>query len=858
MTLYLSSDEKTLDESNTRTKFKNRILPDFFKDSSFNLKLHEIFFDSKFPTLANFDYPHIITTVIGNEHKLQDFPLKFRKNSIFKYLCKNYGNKEFSPLLVEKAPVLDYSLSEIDFEVFYEIHPRINFAFSIAFIKDVSIQSQKDLVNLLNSFMFPFHKRKPLKYLENGYVEIETNLNIILSKNLIQLLGFNSFELQESQRHLNVPLKAKYLLETLPDVIENIYASTIYTDMLSRLEEKSSVYLNYRSLIRQNPKGVITVEFAIGNSLKHFEIEYELNLFHQRNMATNYDDELDLINRLVLNKYLSVLKEYVLGLKISSSEEDKQDLDGLIDFLSKDRRDMSKLRSWGGLFTLKRTNENHVLIEMFQTEKEKTGYKQFHSNINSLADAPLVKQASHLIYDLCKVVNISFNPTLCHFLGVSKYTSSFIAIDVVEGQEILLPFPLNYYKSVRHELSKSFTENVPFPLQLIQQQEETESLQNTTITSIKTDQDDMYMIDKRGGSISSDEAINMKINSPQLIFVMANFVQHSLVGSNQKKILNFFPLPPNSKEIVHHRFKRPIILKTIPGSVFHINLVDENFDPIKADIGTPTLLALKKSLEENMFPVTLISSDKTNLGLFPENKPNSFKNKLSFPLLMNQEHRWGVSLRSLAYPKVMNIFSKYCFLTVKKPDLEQSVMISLDDAYVTSGTKFIHLLNQKVQNSLASFSEAVLPMFSLKDGFASIDTNDFECHLNGELLKILGLTHSYQDNGIVYHPQSSVVGVLEINLFLLQPQEMMIISNIVEEAFYAQQRPKILKIIPISTNQSEFNAYNYIQFEDDDTIPVKLDRIDEIEISILNRKGDLIDFVDWYDVKCQLEFKRMS
>ena len=68
MTLYLSSDEKTLDNSNTRTKFKNSILSDFFVKDSFNLKLHEIFFDSKFPTLANFEYPHIITTVIGNEH----------------------------------------------------------------------------------------------------------------------------------------------------------------------------------------------------------------------------------------------------------------------------------------------------------------------------------------------------------------------------------------------------------------------------------------------------------------------------------------------------------------------------------------------------------------------------------------------------------------------------------------------------------------------------------------------------------------------------------------------------------------------------------------------------------------------
>ena len=67
MTLYLSSDEKTLDESNTRTKFKNEILPDFFKTHSFNLELQEIFFDAKFPTLVNFEYPYIIT-IAGFSH----------------------------------------------------------------------------------------------------------------------------------------------------------------------------------------------------------------------------------------------------------------------------------------------------------------------------------------------------------------------------------------------------------------------------------------------------------------------------------------------------------------------------------------------------------------------------------------------------------------------------------------------------------------------------------------------------------------------------------------------------------------------------------------------------------------------
>ena len=853
MTLYLSSDEQTLDESNTRTRFKNRILPDFFEKDSFNLKLHEIFFDSKFPTLANFEYPHIITTIIGSEHKLQDFPEKFQNNSLFRYLCKNYKTKEFSPLLVEKQALYDSHLSEIDFEVFYEIHPRLNFAFSIAFIKDISIRSQKDVVDLLNSFMFPFHKNKPLKYFSNDYIEIESNLNLYMSKNLLQLLGFNFFESEKLLNHLNLPLRNKYMDKFIKDP----YAPVIYRDMLTRMEEESPMYSNYRTLIAQKPKGCIQVEFVIGSYPSHFEIEFDLDLFHQRDKAIDYDGEIDLINRLLLKKYLSVIEENILNLKISTSKEDQKDFDDFIYYLLQDRANMVELKEWGGLFTLKRTKKKHILVEVFHTEKRKDIYKQFHATIEKLPGSPILKQASFDIFLSSKLKKVSFNPTLCHLLGVSESTSSSITLQMEGEEERLLPFPLNYYKSIRHEIGKSSLTNTSFALQLIQTEEEVASL-SSSIKSIKTDQDNVFMINRKGGAILADETINLKINSPQLIFVMANFVQHSLVGSNQKQILNFFPLPKRTNEIVHHRFKRPIILKIIPGSVFHISLVDEDFNQIKADVGLPTLLALKKSFEENMFPVSLISSDKTNLKLFPDNKPNSFKNKLSFPLLMNHEHGWGVSLRSIAFPKVMNVFSKYHFFTVKKMGEGENVVITLDNSYVTSGTKLLYLLNEKIRDSLSSYSESVLPSFSLKDGLTLIETNDFECHLNGDLLKVLGLTHSYQDEGIVYHPLSSILGVLDMNLFLLQPQEMIVISNIVEEAFYAQHRPKILKIIPISTRQMDFTSYNYIQFEEEDVIPVKLDRIDEIEISIITRKGDLINFVDLYDVKCQLEFKQIT
>ena len=848
MTLYLTSDESVTDGINSRSNFKNRILADYFESQPFNLKLQEIFFDSKFPTLANFELPHIITTIVGKEHKLREFPNQFQNNKLFKLLFKDYKTKEVSPLLFEKQIVFDSHLSEIDFDVYYEIHPRLNIAFSIAFIKDISIHSQKEVIEFLNSNMFPFHKKKPLKYMKQGYAQIDTNLNIFFSKSILQLLGFISFESDICEEHVNLPLRDVY---TAPNLIENSNA-VIYQDMLNRMEEESTLYSNYRLLIAEKPKGSIQVEFEIGGYPSQFKIEYEMDLFHQRNKAIVYDEEIDLINQLLLKKYLTFIKENVLNLKISASEEEQQDLDDFIIFLLRDRTNMKGLEKWGGLFTLKRTTSNHILVEVFHTEKKKEFYKQFHATIEKLPGAPLLKQASIEIFLLTKLRKISFNPTLCLLLGVSESTSSSITLQMEGEEERLLPYPLDYYKSVRYEMKNLSSTNVSFALQLIHIGQEFPS-QSMFIKSIKTTVENMFMINRKGGTIMGDEIINLKINYPEMIFVCANFVQHSLVGSDQKQILNFLPLPKISNNVVHHIFKKPIILKPIPGSVFHINLLDQNFKQIKADIGTPTLIVLKKSPEENMFPVTLISSDDNNLKLFPKNEANSFKNKLSFPLLFNKSYKWGVSLRSLVYPKVKNIFSKYCFFTVRKLGEKHGMKIALDDSYVTNETKLILLLNKKIREILSSDSER--PTFSLYNGFAKLETKGYECHINGNLSKILGLSLSYQIEGLTYQAQISIISVLEMNLLLLQPQEMLIISNIVEEAFYAQSRPKILRISSIS--QSDSNAYNYVQFNDEDFIPLKVDRIDDIQISIMDRKGEPIQFIDQQDVKCQLEFKQI-
>ena len=124
-------------------------------------------------------------------------------------------------------------------------------------------------------------------------------------------------------------------------------------------------------------------------------------------------------------------------------------------------------------------------------------------------------------------------------------------------------------------------------------------------------------------------------------------------------------------------------------------------------------------------------------------------------------------------------------------------------------------------------------------------------------MKMLGFSYSYQTGTTKFPSKGVFEGVTKPNIFIFQHQEMVIISNIVEESFYAQSRPTILKIISIP-DQQEVTGCNYIQFDNHDGVKIKYDRVDDIEVKLLTRKGDLINFVNEGDVKLQLEFKKTA
>ena len=343
------------------------------------------------------------------------------------------------------------------------------------------------------------------------------------------------------------------------------------------------------------------------------------------------------------------------------------------------------------------------------------------------------------------------------------------------------------------------------------------------------------------------------MNAPKLVYISCNFCQHSLLGAEQRQILNFFPFSASKN---FFSFKNPIILKIAKGDTYHINLLDENMNCMKADIGLPTLLTLKKSTLESMFPVTLLSSDKNNKVLYPTNQSNSFKNKLAFPLLFSDRKQWTVSLHSIAFPKMKNIFSQYCKFRVCKPDTQEEFMISIDSCYVTNISTLLSMLNEAVQNVIEDIQKNI-PVFSLRHGCVELNTKNYDVIMEGDILKLLGFFYSYQHKQTKFDSFDVFTAVSEPLLSLFQPQELIVLSNIVEESFYAQKRPSILRVLSVPV-QDKFSGYNYLQIEHPEKIALKVDRIDEIEIMIMTRKGEFVQFIDEDDVRIQLQFQQNS
>jgi hypothetical protein len=853
MTLYLTSDEVFDTKNglshkyNSRTNFSNYILPDFFQDSPFNLSMREIYFDPKFPTLAFTDCPHVITIISANEHNLNDFPESFSEIPIFRSMFEHDG--------INRAHLVDVVRgkhepqgSGADFNIFYEIHPRLNFAFAIAYAKDITVNSKAEVVKFLNEFMFPFHKDKPIKYSVDSKIIIESNLDMYMSKNLLSLLGFTSFQ-ENTQMYQNIKFPSVLEIESELDHILKIKQNS--TDLL---EQEFPIYTHYRRLGISKPKGEISVEYLIGDELEIFNTSFDLEVFSlNQEIVFNYDDLLKQINENILISFLEhVRKKHE---KSISNNREKADVDEFFEWVNTVVRSDHGLENWGGPILLENRGA-HFTISLFNA-RDDISYFQRLMNAAILDEPQVIQNIGRNILLFSKVTCVKLNQTLSNFFNIKQ---SIIEFPESNQEAFVARDAMDYFKSVRYELTKSFHSDIPFTLQLMSIHDTLQKgVMDQLVKHFKTGKENIYFIQKKRKYVANVE-IDLFNNYPKLILVTGNFIEHSLFGSEQLKILNFFPITPSNSKLKHHTFKNPIRLKSFTDYNFHITLLDENFQQLKAATGVPTLIVLEKSNLESMFPVTIFSSDIANKSHYPENKSNAFKNKLSFPLQFSDKSQWTASLRSIAFPKIKNIYSEQCRLKVSKHHQDNWISVSVGNSYVADVETLVELINSelvKLNVDEDEIDENYIPppKFYVLNARVVLETNDYDCKLGGDMLKLLGLSYSYVNEELTFRTGHRIIGMVDPNLHIFQPQEIIVISNIVEESYYAQSRPNILGVVPVP-EQKRGDGYNYVQIQEHNDIPIALDRIDEIDIEIVSRKGNLIEFVDINDIKIQLQFKK--
>ena len=161
---------------------------------------------------------------------------------------------------VDKDFVTHTTMTEIESNTIIEIHPRLNFAFACGFLTDLTINSKEEVVKYLNSELFPFHKVKPLKILDTGKVSIKSNLNVFFSSNIINILGFSSFQKTKLTNQMRLP--SFEIIEDLSKDIDIDGPSVMqFPDDLARLENESYIYTKYRQLIDDKPQGKIIIEY---------------------------------------------------------------------------------------------------------------------------------------------------------------------------------------------------------------------------------------------------------------------------------------------------------------------------------------------------------------------------------------------------------------------------------------------------------------------------------------------------------------------------------------------------------------------------------------------------------------------
>lgn len=384
MALYLTSDEifdqqndLQFNEFNSRTNFSNLMSKDYFKHPEFNIALKEIYFDPRFPSLADLECPHVITIVTSTENiEIEDFPTKIQELPLFKEMFqKNEWDKEYGQF---SAPSVTVN-SSTDYQIFIDIDSRFGYAYSISVLRDISFESNIEAVKFLNEYMFPFHKEKPISIDKNGKVSFDSNLDVFMSDNILKLLGFTQ-HINEYETVIPFAHFPSFFVDEHP---------YLAPDHEGRVKDRANLYKKYLS---SNPKAEIVIEYNLDavftnesrKSDSIINVQFDLELFTvNEKISFEYSKIIRKINNILRERFIDDIKIDVVNkiLKEMGALEDpriaQEDIDEItyengqlvetiisnfLQYLSSIKNEnadefQDDMDDWGGLITLSAKNK---------------------------------------------------------------------------------------------------------------------------------------------------------------------------------------------------------------------------------------------------------------------------------------------------------------------------------------------------------------------------------------------------------------------------------------------------------------------------------------------------------------------
>lgn len=346
---------------------------------------------------------------------------------------------------------------------------------------------------------------------------------------------------------------------------------------------------------------------------------------------------------------------------------------------------------------------------------------------------------------------------------------------------------------------------------------------------------------------------------PKLIKIVSDNIQPQILNSSYSKDLLIFSPDYNNNE--NYTFREIECIDYVPLlsnliSNFNIKLLDENDQQLQLLKGHATVVKLilrEMPLNKESFNVRLTSEPNQH---YIDNLPHRFKVKLPAPISLND--KWKVCVNSISHPTNFATF------------LESESTRQVAFKYEESGDIVKHSFKSNYLYDVEDLISELNHFLEENDiGTCSINYNrlTLSVRTRGTIIfatfvaKVLGLNkritkevpYILKFSGLPEGETGDfkVIAEDKIDLIYLQPNYIMMYSNLVKSTVVGGEYTQLLRISPIKDTNLD---YVIMEFKHKEFYDLQNFEINTIEIELRAHDGNYINFVSSQDVIINLEF----